>query len=40
MTNATVRGAVSIVDADGMLRGLFTDGDFRVVMQRRATATR
>jgi|LSQX01.3.fsa_nt_gb arabinose-5-phosphate isomerase len=33
MTNATVRGAVSIVDADGMLRGLFTDGDFRVVMQ-------
>ncbi|MGC9317940.1 MAG: KpsF/GutQ family sugar-phosphate isomerase [Armatimonadota bacterium] len=35
MTNAAVRGAVSIVDGDGMLRGLFTDGDFRRVMQRQ-----
>lgn len=34
MTKASVRGAVSIVDEDGRLRGLFTDGDFRVLMQR------
>jgi arabinose-5-phosphate isomerase len=34
MTNAAVRGAVSVVDEDGHLRGLFTDGDFRVLMQR------
>lgn len=34
MTNAAVRGAVSIIDDDGTLRGLFTDGDFRRVMQR------
>ena len=33
MSNAAVRGAVSIVDEDGMLRGLFTDGDFRRVVQ-------
>ncbi len=33
MTNAAVRGAVSIVDDEGMLRGLFTDGDFRRVVQ-------
>ena len=33
MTNAAVRGAVTIVDGDGMLRGLFTDGDFRRVVQ-------
>jgi arabinose-5-phosphate isomerase len=33
MTNAAVRGAVSIVDEAGMLRGLFTDGDFRRVVQ-------
>ncbi|MFP4249450.1 MAG: SIS domain-containing protein [Armatimonadota bacterium] len=33
MTNAAVRGAVCIVDDDGMLRGLFTDGDFRRVVQ-------
>ncbi len=36
MTNATVRGAVSIVNGDGILRGLFTDGDFRRVMQGEA----
>lgn len=36
MTNAAVRGAVSIVDEDGMLRGLFTDGDFRRLMQGEA----
>ncbi len=34
MTNASVRGAVSVVTEDGHLRGLFTDGDFRVLMQR------
>jgi arabinose-5-phosphate isomerase len=33
MTNAAVRGAVCIVDDGGMLRGLFTDGDFRRVVQ-------
>jgi len=36
MSQASVRGAVSIVDDDGKLRGLFTDGDFRVLMQREA----
>ncbi len=35
MTNAAVRGAVSIVDDRGLLRGLFTDGDFRRVMQKQ-----
>ncbi len=34
MTNAAVRGAVTIVDDDGKLLGLFTDGDFRRVVQR------
>ncbi|MCE5217185.1 KpsF/GutQ family sugar-phosphate isomerase [bacterium] len=34
MSGARVRGAVSIVDEAGKLRGLFTDGDFRVLMQR------
>lgn len=34
MTRAAVRGAVSIVDEAGKLRGLFTDGDFRLLMQR------
>ncbi|MGD9520170.1 MAG: SIS domain-containing protein [Armatimonadota bacterium] len=34
MTKASVRGAVSIVDDEGHLCGLFTDGDFRVLMQR------
>jgi arabinose-5-phosphate isomerase len=36
MSQATVRGAVSIVDEEGRLRGLFTDGDFRLLMQREA----
>jgi arabinose-5-phosphate isomerase len=34
MTRATIRGVVSVVDDDGRLLGLFTDGDFRVLMQR------
>jgi arabinose-5-phosphate isomerase len=34
MTNAAVRGSVAIVDDDGVLRGLFTDGDFRRLMQK------
>lgn len=34
MTRTSVRGVVSIVDDQGKLRGLFTDGDFRVLMQR------
>ncbi len=34
MTNAAVRGSVAIIDDDGVLRGLFTDGDFRRLMQR------
>ncbi|MGD9495845.1 MAG: SIS domain-containing protein [Armatimonadota bacterium] len=34
MTNAAVRGAVAIVDDSGVLRGLFTDGDFRRLMQK------
>jgi len=36
MTNAAVRGSVAIVDDDGVLRGLFTDGDFRRLMQRES----
>lgn len=36
MTNAAVRGAVAIVDDDGVLRGLFTDGDFRRLMQKES----
>jgi len=36
MSSATVRGAVSVVDDQGFLRGLFTDGDFRLLMQRVA----
>jgi len=36
MSQARVRGAVSIVDEEGKLRGLFTDGDFRLLMQREA----
>lgn len=36
MSCAAVRGAVSIVDAQGRLCGLFTDGDFRLLMQREA----
>jgi len=34
MTNAAVRGSVAIIDDHGVLRGLFTDGDFRRLMQR------
>lgn len=34
MTNAAVRGSVAIVDENGVLRGLFTDGDFRRLMQK------
>jgi len=36
MTTATVRGAVSVVDNNDRLRGFFTDGDFRLLMQREA----
>lgn len=34
MSQAKVRGAVLVVDDAGRLQGLFTDGDFRVLMQR------
>ncbi len=34
MSQATVRGAVCVVDEGGKLRGFFTDGDFRLLMQR------
>jgi arabinose-5-phosphate isomerase len=34
MSTAPVRGVVTIVNGDGMLRGLFTDGDFRQLMRR------
>ena len=34
MTRAPVRGVVSVVDTAGRLKGLFTDGDFRLLMQR------
>jgi len=36
MTRAAVRGVVSIADSAGKLRGLFTDGDFRLLMQKGA----
>lgn len=36
MTNAAVRGSVAIVDDDGVLLGLFTDGDFRRLMQKES----
>ena len=36
MTRASVRGVVSVIDASGKLRGLFTDGDFRLLMQRES----
>jgi len=36
MTNSPIRGAVSVVDEEGRLAGFFTDGDFRVLMQRQA----
>ena len=34
MTRASVRGAVSVIDDAGRLCGFFTDGDFRLLMQR------
>jgi len=34
MSTAPVRGVVTVVNGDGMLRGLFTDGDFRQLMRR------
>ncbi len=34
MSTAPVRGVVTIVNGDGMLRGLFTDGDFRQLMRK------
>ncbi|NPV47667.1 MAG: KpsF/GutQ family sugar-phosphate isomerase [Armatimonadetes bacterium] len=34
MSTAPVRGVVTVVDRAGRLVGLFTDGDFRVLMQR------
>lgn len=36
MSTAPVRGVVTIVNGDGMLRGLFTDGDFRQLMRHAA----
>jgi arabinose-5-phosphate isomerase len=35
MSTAPVRGVVTVVDEAGKLCGLFTDGDFRLLMQRR-----
>jgi arabinose-5-phosphate isomerase len=34
MSQAAVRGAVNVVDEDGRLRGFFTDGDLRVLVQK------
>lgn len=34
MSRAAVRGVVTVADEAGQLRGLFTDGDFRVLMQK------
>jgi len=34
MSRASVRGAVCVVDEGGKMRGFFTDGDFRLLMQR------
>ena len=34
MTRAPVRGVVTIVDTSRKLKGLFTDGDFRILMHR------
>lgn len=36
MSNASVRGVVNVVDEEGKLCGLFTDGDLRVLMQKAA----
>lgn len=35
MTGSTCRGVVSIVDSDGRLLGVFTDGDLRVLLSNR-----
>ena len=39
MSTAPVRGVVTVVDEQGMLRGLFTDGDFRLLMHKTADHT-
>lgn len=36
MSQAAVRGAINVVDETGRLRGFFTDGDLRVLMQKAA----
>lgn len=36
MTQAAIRGAVNVVDAQGVLQGVFTDGMLRVLLQRFA----
>jgi arabinose-5-phosphate isomerase len=36
MSQAAVRGAVCVTDEAGRMRGFFTDGDFRLLMQREA----
>ena len=36
MSSAAVRGAVNVVDEQGRLRGFFTDGDLRVLLQKTA----
>jgi arabinose-5-phosphate isomerase len=36
MSHAAVRGAINVVDEAGHLRGFFTDGDLRVLMQAAA----
>jgi arabinose-5-phosphate isomerase len=38
MTQAPVRGVANVVDADGRLVGVFTDGDLRVSLERRGGA--
>ena len=35
MSASRIRGVVSVVDGQGRLEGVFTDGDFRVIMQRQ-----
>lgn len=34
MSQASIRGVVNVVDEQGMLRGFFTDGDVRVLLQK------
>lgn len=38
MTHAPVRGVANVVDDDGMLVGVFTDGDLRVNLEQRGGA--